>query len=61
MLVTGSTSNFGEEVFMPPIDGEISVRVTSRFFFKTSFCTDGSNVPGAIHGLRSVLLYTFLV
>ena len=52
-MVTGSSSNFSEEVFMPPIDGEISVRVISHFFFKTSFCTDGVNIPGVIHGLRS--------
>ena len=42
ILVTGSTNNFGEKFFMPPIDGEISVWVTSCLFFKTAFCTDGS-------------------
>ena len=41
ILVTGSTSNFGEEVFVPPIDGEISVWVTSRLLHKTSFYTAG--------------------
>ena len=40
-MLTGSTGNFGEEVFMPPIDGEILVLVTSRFFFKTTFCMNG--------------------
>ena len=41
-MVTGSTNNFGEEVFMPPIDSEISVRVTSSFFFNASFYKDVS-------------------
>ena len=61
ILVTGSTSNFGEEVFMPSIDGEISVRVTSRFFLRRRFARMEVNIPRVIHGLRSALVYTFLI
>ena len=40
ILLTRSTSNLGEEVFMLPIDGEKSVWVTSCFFFNMSFSKD---------------------
>ena len=52
MLLTDSTSNSGEEVFMPPIDGEISVWVTSRW----RFAQMDVNIPGVIHVLWSALL-----
>ena len=61
ILVKRSTTNFGEEVFMPQIDGEISVWVTSCFFSRRRFARIKVNIPEVIHGLRPALLYTFLV
>ena len=46
---------------MPPIDGEISVWVTSRFFSRRRFARMEVNIPGVIYGLWSALLYMFLV
>ena len=61
ILLTRSTSNFGEEGFIPPIDGEISVWVTSPFFSRRRFAWMEVNIPGVIHGLWSALFYKFLV
>ena len=46
---------------MPPINGEISVWVTSCFFSRWRFAWMEVNIPGVIHGLWSALLYMFLV
>ena len=60
-MLKSSMSNFGEEVFMRPIDGEKSVWVTSRFFSRCPFAQMEVAIPGVIHGYRSALLYMFLV
>ena len=60
ILVTGSTSNFGVEVFMPPIDGEIyRFGLLCAFFSRRRFARMEVYIPGVIHGLRSALLYMF--
>ena len=46
---------------MPRIDGETSVWVTYLFFLRLHFARMEVNIPGVIHGLRSALLYMFLV
>ena len=46
---------------MPPIDGEILVWVTSRFFSRRRFARMEITIPGLIHGLRSALLSMLLV
>ena len=54
-------SNFGEEVFMPLIDGEKSFSVTLCFFSRINFARMEINIPGEILGFRSAILYMFLV
>ena len=60
ILLTSSTSNFGEEVFMPPIDGEKLVWVTSCFFSRRRFSWMDVNIPWVIHGFF-LPYYMFLV
>ena len=43
---------------MPPIDVEISVCVTSRFFSRRHFARMEVNIPGAIYGFWSASLYS---
>ena len=50
ILLKRSTSNFGEEVFMPLIDGEKSDWVASRFFSRRRFARIEVNIP-VVYGL----------
>ena len=60
-LLTRNTSNFGEEVFMPPIDGNNRWVILRAFFSRRRFALMEVNINWVIHGFQSALLYMFLV